>query len=299
VLDPMAKPGKSTFLRSLPKLAVGAASIAAAVYVGLSPRIFPALYVKRLFRPLKFPEGDWTTNHLEGVPAQDVYFAAPDGSKLHGMFFERIKSQYVILFSHGNSGNITGRLNLARLIVRSGASLMLYDYRGYGRSEGTPTLKGIIEDGIAAYDYLIRERGYKPSQIILYGESLGAGTASEIAAARPCAGIILQSGFTSLPEISEQHMPVTKLYPRFMYPTPLLDNVQRMAMEKRPVLIIHGHKDQVVPFRHAQQIFERASEPKMFVELPDCSHSDIWNVSPDLYTNSIRTFMESLSAAKQ
>ncbi|HEY9790783.1 MAG TPA: alpha/beta hydrolase [Candidatus Obscuribacterales bacterium] len=289
---------KERLLKALPKLAVGSASVLAALYVGLSPRMSPALYNKRLFRPAKYPEGEWSLDHLEGIPREDVYFCAPDGSRLHGWLFHRPNSKFIHLFSHGHSGNLTGRLSLVALLLRANASVLIYDYRGYGHSEGRPTISGVCEDGIAAYDFLVREKGYTPAEIVLYGESLGCAITSEIAAARPCAGIVLQSGFTSLKDIGGEYMPITRLYPHFMYPRPLLDNVKRMSMDRRPLLIIHGQKDQVVPFRHAQRIFEEAAQPKMFVELPEAAHSDIWSVSPAAYVDAVKSFLESLFASQ-
>jgi uncharacterized protein len=190
-------------------------------------------------------------------------------------------------------------LNIVTLLLRSNVSVLLYDYRGYGKSEGKPSVAGVCQDGIAAFDYLIREKGYKASQILLYGESLGTAIASEIAAARPCAGIILQSGFTSLRDIGAEHFPVTKVYPRFLFPEHLLDNLAHVENNKRPLLIIHGHKDKVVPFKHAQMIYERAAEPKVFVELPECAHNDIWSVSPDVFVNAINGFLELIERRKE
>jgi uncharacterized protein len=295
----MQRPGKFNFLRSLPKIAVGSASLLAALYVGCSPRVAPALYMSRLFRPTKYPEGEWEVEHLEGISRQDVHFFAADGSRLHGWFMHQPEAEYVVLFSHGNRGNLTGRLNIVTLLLRSNVSVLLYDYRGYGKSEGKPSVAGVCQDGIAAFDYLIREKGYKASQILLYGESLGTAIASEIAAARPCAGIILQSGFTSLRDIGAEHFPVTKVYPRFLFPEHLLDNLAHVENNKRPLLIIHGHKDKVVPFKHAQMIYERAAEPKVFVELPECAHNDIWSVSPDVFVNAINGFLELIERRKE
>lgn len=278
-------------------MVAGSAGLLAVLYLAFSPRIFHSFYSRRLFHPWKYPVGDWDVEHLEGIAREDVYFKANDGSKLHGWFFQRPNSRYVVLFSHGNTGNLTGtnRLPLVNLLLKAGVSVFIYDYRGYGRSEGAPTVRGICEDGVAAFDYLARERGYVPDNIILYGESLGTAVASEIAAERHCAAIILQSGFTSLREIGQHHVPVTRIYPSFMYPPPLLDTVRRMSVDRRPLLIIHGQKDQVVPYSHAQEIFNNAAEPKMIVDLPECSHSDIGHLAPEVFVSSVKAFLASLA----
>lgn len=282
-------------LRNLPKLAVGSASLLAALYIGLSPRLSPRLYSARLFRPYKFPEGSWDVAQIAGVPRQDCYFTAADGSALHGWLFDTPGARKTILFSHGNTGNITGRLNLLRLLIESGASVFIYDYRGYGRSSGTPTVRGICEDGLMAFDYLVKHRGVRARDVVVYGESLGTAVACEIAAERVCAGIILQSGFSSLRKIGHETIPITKIYPEALFPKPLLDSAFRMSSRKcHPLLIIHGEKDQVVPFAHGQEIFDRACEPKRFVQLPECAHSDIWCNSPQAYVDAVRQFLAEL-----
>ena len=286
---------KKSLLRNLPKVALGSASVLAALYLGLSPRLAPRLYATRLFKPYAFPEGTWDILELEGVKRQDCYFHAVDGSQLHGWFFDTPGATKTILFSHGNTGNLTGRLNVLKLLIRAGAAVFIYDYRGYGRSKGAPTVRGICEDGLVAFDYLNRERGVPHTKIVLYGESLGTAVTCEIAAERNCSAVVLQSGFSSLKKIGQEQLPLTKIYPQMLFPKPLLDAADRMSSRKGyPLLIIHGEKDQVVPFAHAQEIFERASEPKQIVQLPECAHSDIWCTSPEEFVKSVRLFLSEL-----
>ena len=290
---------KRSLLRGIPKIAFGSASVLAALYVGLSPRLATGMYQKRLFRPFPFPEGDWDVEQLNGIKREDVYFLAADGSRLHGWMFRQPDAQYIAHYSHGNTGNITGRMRTIEMLLKAGLSVFIYDFRGYGRSEGKPSLTGICEDGVGAFDYLVKERGYKPSQVVLYGESMGTAVTAEVAAERPCAGIILQSGFSSLRRIGIEHMPLTKIYPRFMFPAPLLDCAERMSRDPRPLLIIHGHKDIVVPFAHAQEIYDRAAHPKAMLELPEAAHSDIWATAPDKYVQAVYDFVSSLAASQR
>lgn len=291
----MDSSAKSGVLKNLPKLAFGSASLLAALYIGLSPRLSPSLYNSRLFRPYPYPEGSWDILEIDGVPREDCYFYATDGSELHGWFFDTPSAHKTILFSHGNTGNLTGRLNLIKLLIDSGAAVFIYDYRGYGRSKGKSSVRSICEDGVVAFDYLTKERRVPPNQVVLYGESLGTAVACEIAAERNCCGVILQSGFSSLKRIGQETVPFTKIYPQMLFPKPLLDAADRMANRKgHPLLIIHGHKDTVVPFAHAKEIFARAAEPKRIIELPECAHSDIWCNSPDVYIKAIREFLNEL-----
>jgi uncharacterized protein len=290
----MAIPMGKLLVRNLPKLVAGSASVLAALYLVLSPRLSPNLYTKKLFGPEKYPEGDWSIKEIGGRPIQDCFFRAVDGSMLHGWFFENPDASHVIMFSHGNRGNITCRQNLVRLLLEAGASVFVYDYRGYGRSEGEPTVHGICEDGLMAFDYLVRGQGFRPSQIVIYGESLGTAVTSEVAAERPCAGIILQSGFSSLRKIGIQMVPITRIYPPALYPKPLLDSASRMAVEKKPLLVIHGVKDQTVPFDHGEEVFNNAAEPKTFLRLSEAAHTDIWSTNADAYVNGVRNWLATL-----
>lgn len=286
---------RKALLKHIPKIAVGGISALAALYIGLSPRLAPRLYSSRLFHPYKFPEGSWDTVELEGVPREDVWFTAVDGARVHGWFFDTPGARKTILFSHGNTGNITGRLTYLRLLIQAGVAVLIYDYRGYGRSDGEPTVRSICEDGVRAFDYLVQERGVRPAEIVLYGESLGTAVACEIAAERSCSAIILQSGFSSLKKIGEDQIPITKLYPQVLFPKPFLNTADRMAARQGyPLLVIHGNKDLVVPFSHAEEVFARASEPKRLVQLPECAHSDIWCTAPEYYVRAVREFVAEL-----
>ncbi len=286
---------KKGLLRNLPKLALGSASLLAALYVGLSPRLSPGLYTGRLFRPYAFPEGTWDVLEVNGIARQDCYFSGPGSPQLHGWFFDKPGAKKTIMFSHGNTGNLTGRLNLVRLLLETGSSVFIYDYSGYGRSKGVPTIQGICKDGVVAFDYLIQERGLKPTDIVLYGESLGTAVSCEIAAERSCSGLVLQSGFSSLRKIGQETVPIMKIYPQVLFPKPFLNAVERVASRTGyPLLIIHGSKDQVVPFSHAEEVYAAASEPKRFVQLPDCAHSDIWCTSPETFVSELKEFIEEL-----
>ncbi len=286
---------KKGLLQNLPKLALGSASLLAALYLGLSPRLSPTLYTRRLFRPYAFPEGTWDVVEVNGVPRQDCYFRGANGAQLHGWFFDKPGAKKTIMFSHGNTGNLTGRLNIVRLLLETGSSVFIYDYRGYGRSQGIPTVEGICKDGVLAFDYLIGEHGHKPTDIVLYGESLGTAVSCEIAAERSCSALVLQSGFSSLRKIGQQTFPFMKIYPQMLFPKPFLNAAERVASRTGyPLLIIHGSKDQVVPFSHAEEVYAAASEPKRFVHLPDCAHSDIWCTSPEKFVSSLIEFIDEL-----
>jgi fermentation-respiration switch protein FrsA (DUF1100 family) len=285
---------KKLFFRDWQKVFLGSASVLAALYVGLSPRFNSRLYFGKVFRPFPYPEGDYDVEQLVGIKREDVWFSTPDDVRLHGWFFSVPASKKTILFSHGNTGNLTGRLNLVSLLLQCDASVLIYDYRGYGRSQGIPSLPGLCVDGESAFDYLVKERNIPHDQIVIYGESLGSAVSCEIAGNRDCAAIILQSGFASLQKIGKKVMPFTSIYPDFLFPKPKLNTVAAMAKDNRPLLILHGKKDIVVPFAHAEEIYHRAAEPKQFVPLDEAAHSDLWSASPREYVESVRSFLKSL-----
>jgi len=265
-----------------------------ALYVALSPRVSLSLYQSMLFKPDKYPAGNYNCDSLDGASRSDVYFSGVDGSKLHGWLFRKPDAKKVILFNHGNAGNLTYRLGVSRLLLESGASLFLYDYRGYGSSEGTPSLRNICEDGLSAYDYLVSQAGFTAGDVLIYGESLGCGVACHLALDRQCSGLILQSAFTSLSKIGKHVLPFARIYPDWLFPSPGLDNLAALRGKHPPLLLFHGVLDTLVPFSHALQLFNQASEPKTFVPLPTTGHNDISGTEPDLYRDSIRHFLASL-----
>ncbi|HEY9713513.1 MAG TPA: alpha/beta hydrolase, partial [Chroococcales cyanobacterium] len=195
-----------------------------------------------------------------------------------------------ILFSHGNAGNLSFRIALIELMVKAGASVFVYDYSGFGRSEGIPTLEGIVEDGLAAYDYLL-SKGVSAGSIVIYGESLGAAVSMQVAALREAHGVILQSGFASLRRIAAEVFPVAGLYPSQLFPEQQLDTIAMLRKPHRRLLIIHGVLDEVVPFGHAESMFAEAVSEKYFLRLPRTSHCDISLTAPDEYVAALQEFL--------
>src|SRR5262249_24453256 len=150
----------------------------------------------------------------------------------------------------------------------TGSSVLIYDYRGFGRSEGVPTVEGVCDDAMSAYNFLTKNEGLHSDEIVIYGESLGVGVSTYLASLRPCAGLILQSGFVSLYRIARAVMPLVAIYPEALFPDQGLNSLALLKGKHPPLLIIHGAHDGVVPFRHAEDLYAAASEPKKFLPLP-------------------------------
>lgn len=280
--------------RDLPKIALGSASILAALYVAFSPRVAKSLYGQMIFHPYPYPEGDYLTGHVGGLVYRDVFFESLDGTRLHGWYFEQARAKRTILFSHGNTGNLSDRRALLESVLATGENVFVYDYRGYGRSQGIPDIPGVIDDACAAYDYLTRELGLSYDEIVLYGESLGAAITCQLSTRRKSAGLILQSGFASLTRIGREHVPLMHLYPAVLFPQPLLCNLRILKSEHPPLLIVHGVKDTTVPFHHAEEMYAKARGPKTLIVFPEADHTDIPQVAGDKFVSAMKTFLGAL-----
>jgi hypothetical protein len=168
----------------------------------------------------------------------------------------------VLLVCHGNAGNISHRVELSRVMLRTGASVMVFDYRGYGRSEGTSSEEGTYLDAKAAYHWL-RQQGFAPKNIILFGESLGGGVASELALREQVGGLVLQSTFTSIADVGSELFP---WLPVRWINTIKYDTLKKLPRLKLPLLVMHSRHDEMIRFRHAEKNFAAANEPKMLWE---------------------------------
>jgi|AGTN01.1.fsa_nt_gi Dipeptidyl aminopeptidases/acylaminoacyl-peptidases len=280
---------------SLPTLLTGA-SLASALYLAFSPRVNTVLYRNLLFYPVPFPRDYEGVPNLEGIDGEEVWFDSGSGQKIHGFFWKNPRAQFVVLFHHGNSGNITIRHFLARLLTLAGCSVLVYDYQGFGKSSGKPTVDGICGDGTAAYDYLVNSVGFAPEQVILYGESLGAAVATHVSTVRTSAGIILQSGFASLRRIAIESFPILVMYPTALFPMPTLDSMSILSRPHPPVLFIHGDLDQVIPVHHTVDMYAAAVGKKSFLRLPQTGHGDISSSAPDQYVSAIKKFIGELDS---
>jgi len=284
---------KNTMKRRILRIACWLVSLLLIAWIALSPRVSPSLYSERLFKP------DWGKGSVEELLAfkkyenHEVYFPTRNGTQLHGWLFQNPASNRIFLFHPGNAGDIAKRLPIIDYLLQSGASVFIYEPRGFGLSPGKPTILGITEDGLAAYDHLANS-GYKPSQIVLYGESLGASVATYVSSQRTVAGIILQSGFASLERIGKEQVPALQIYPSWLFAKPRLDNAALMSKPHAPLLILHGEKDTLIDISHSEEIFSRAAAPKQFVRFPNSGHADVTPTDLELFIKTLSAFIERL-----
>jgi fermentation-respiration switch protein FrsA (DUF1100 family) len=214
-----------------------------------------------------------------------------DKVKLHGWFIPNEGARRTILILHGNGGNIEHRLSWISWLHNLGVHVFIFDYRGYGKSEGKPFEAGLYRDAQAAYDWWLRERQPKGEKLILLGESLGGAVAVNLAARVDPAGLILQSTFTSAWDMAKTMLPIGLLQPLINVH---YDSAGAIGRIRCPKLFIHGTRDDIVPFRLGRKLYNLAPPPKSFYEVPDANHNDLVNVAGEEYFHRLRAFIASI-----
>lgn len=197
-----------------------------------------------------------------------------------------------ILFCHGNAGNLTQRIDSFHIFRELSCDVFIFDYRGYGISKGKPTEKGLYKDADAVWNYLVKGIRKSPEEIILFGRSLGGGVASYLAEKYSPAALILESSFTSVPDLVPQVMPFApkpiKLLTRYKFNT-----LERMKNIRCPVLVVHSQEDLLIPYHHGITLYEAASQPKYFLQIHGDHTYGFWD-SRDIYTQGLKQFFESI-----
>lgn len=222
-----------------------------------------------------------------GLDFESVQFTTDDGVKLHGWYVPAEEPRGVVLFFHGNAGNISHRLETIWILNQLTLSTLIFDYRGYGQSEGTTDEEGTYRDGQAGWRYLTEERGIAANDIVIFGRSLGAAIAAHTAKQNAPGAVILESAFTSAPDMAAYLYPwlPARQLARIRYPTDAY--VQDI---KSPLLVIHSPDDELIPFRQGQEIFALASRPKQFLQIRG-SHNDGFLLTGQRYTDGLDAFL--------
>lgn len=227
-----------------------------------------------------------------GLRHEEVRLHTEDGVALHAWFLPCEGSSYTVLLNHGNAGNISHRLDRALLIqAELEADVLLYDYRGYGRSEGAPDEEGTYRDARAAWAYLTQERDLPPERILIFGESLGSAVALQLALDRPARALVLESPFTSAADMASELFPFLPM--RHLIRT-RYDNLGKVGALRIPLLILHGDRDEIVPFEHGQRLYAAAPQPKRFYPIPGAAHNTTYLVGGQPFWATIREFIEQL-----
>jgi fermentation-respiration switch protein FrsA (DUF1100 family) len=223
-----------------------------------------------------------------GLDYETVWLTAEDGVRLEAWYVPAPAARGAALLAHGNAGNIAHRVDYALLFHRLGYSLLLFEYRGYGRSEGKPSEEGTYADARAAWRHLVTERGFPPERIVLVGESLGGAVVARLAADERPGALVLASSFVSVPELAAELYPwlPARRLTRYRYDT--LEALERVSC---PVLIAHSRQDDIVPFRHGERLFAAVKGPKAFLELAG-GHNDGFLFTREAWREELGRFLE-------
>lgn len=244
-----------------------------------------AQYVRRtgMFFPERYPLGDWDTSAL-AIKPQDVQFTTDDGVKLHSWLFRAAERQApLVIWFHGNGGNITERAPAAIGLAQRGLSVLLFDWRGYGRSAGSPSEGALYHDAVAAYDAMHRE------DVILYGDSLGGPYAAYVATKRKARCVVIENSFPSLAALGNEvyrPLPLGWTAPR------ALATVRWLNEAGLPVLVMHSRADEVIPFRLGQRLYDQLRVPKEMLVSQTAGHGGIPSTEGARYYDAVTAFVK-------
>jgi len=245
-----------------------------------------------IFPAPRYPAGEWEPADLA---YEDVYFDSEDGTRLHGWFVDHPNPKAHVLFCHGNGECVA---YLAELLKRYrhefGVSIFAFDYRGYGRSEGSPHEHGVLADGHAAQTWLAEKVGVQLSEVIIVGRSLGGAISVDLASRNGARALVLERTFTKMPEVASRLYP---FLPVKMLMKTQFDSASKISSYKGPLLSSHGTDDQIIPFEFGKQLFEIAtSEDKQFIEESGLGHNDPYS---DEYLQALSDFLELQTNARR
>jgi fermentation-respiration switch protein FrsA (DUF1100 family) len=243
-----------------------------------------------LYFPMLYPMGYWNAQSY-GLTVEDVFLTAADGTKLHGWWVPGQEDAPTMLFFHANAGNITHRIDNLMRWQKRGLNTFILDYRGYGRSEGTPDEAGLYQDAEVAYAYVCETRGTDPKQTVLFGRSLGGAVAFYVASKLPVAGVIVESTFTSLSDLAALFFPGMDAHLlQGQYES--LERAQHVTM---PLLVVHGTRDDLVPVEQGKRLFAahpgRIGKQKQLYLIEDAGHNDTYYVGGEKYFETLERFI--------
>ncbi|MCG6946553.1 MAG: alpha/beta hydrolase [Deltaproteobacteria bacterium] len=225
------------------------------------------------------------------LPFEDIWFTSSDSVRLHGWLIPASPSSYILLFCHGNAGNISHRLDNVRLLNQRGISVFIFDYRGYGQSDGSISEKGFYIDSEAAYQVARKWADQHKAKLVVFGRSLGGIAATHVGATQHCNGLILESTFTNMGAMAGAHYPLPFAERLLKH---RLNAVGEIGGVQVPVLFFHGDNDKIVPIRLGRALYDAAPNPKEFVVIPGAGHNDTYFVGGQNYFRKIADFLNSL-----
>lgn len=222
-----------------------------------------------------------------GLQYEDVTLETEDGVRLHGWFIPHQGASRTVLFFHGNAGNISHRRESVEIFHRLGLNVFIFDYRGYGNSQGKPSEYGLYVDAMTAWQYLVQEKNFSRQQIILFGRSLGGAVACNLAAGVQPGALILESTFSSARDVANTIFPImSRIVPmRFEFNTE--DYIKRVTS---PLLVVHSTEDDIIPFWQGEKVYQAASQPKYLVKIHG-DHNSGFLMSQPTYEQAFGEFL--------
>lgn len=250
------------------------------------------------FHPEREP---WGGSWRASGGGEEVWFETAGGARLHGWFVPAAGGQAraSVVYFHGNGGNVSYLDWVGEQLAARGFDVLLFDYRGYGRSEGSLSdERGLYEDADAAYDYLVRGRGARPERVVLYGQSLGTTAAADLAARRPCGALVLESGLSSAADMARVIFPwLPRAVARLTRSK--FDSVGKLPRAGCPVLVIHGERDEVIPVEQGRALHAAAPEPKQLMLIPGAGHNNLTIVGGQRYLDAVAEFIRKAVDSRQ
>lgn len=243
---------------------------------------------KFIFLPTRYPDGAWDLPTGGAYSVEEAYFHASDGVRLHAWFYRSPGATGTVLYLHGNAGNLTYFTPVMEALADVPLDVCAVDYRGYGRSEGTPDETGVYQDADAAWRWLTTEKKIPPDRIFIHGFSLGGAVAAELASRVPCGALILESTFTSIPDVAGRKFPWLPM--RWLMRT-RMDTLSRIPGIRAPKLFLHSRDDEVFPFSMSERLHALAPDPKRLIPFEKSGHNDLVADQRDRYIDAIRGFV--------
>jgi uncharacterized protein len=231
--------------------------------------------------------GDWQP---QGLPVEDVWLQTVDRLRLHAWWIPNVGAQFTMVAFHGNAANIASRAEVYRFLHTFPVNLLTVEYRGYGRSEGSPSEAGFYLDAQAAYDYLTRQRDIRPRRIIVYGQSLGTAVAVDLAAKREVGGVVLEAPFPSTRAVARRvywFLPGVEFMARSKF-----DTASKLANIHAPILIVHCAHDPVLEFPLGEKVYAAAQEPKFLWRVEGKCHEEASLIRPQEYGAQLLEFLD-------
>lgn len=228
-----------------------------------------------------------------GLEYEDVTFKTEDDTQLHGWFIPNEEAEHVLLFFHGNAGNISHRRESIEVFHRLGLNVFIIDYRGYGKSKGKPSEQGMYQDGIAAWRYLTEEKDFDADDVLIFGRSLGGAVAARLASQVEARGLILESTMSSAKEFSRA---VFKILSRLVVIRYDFNTAQHLQSVNYPVLVLHSPDDEIMPFHLGEKVYQSANQPKQFVRMRG-DHNNGFYLSQPEYEQQLGSWLKSLETS--